>query len=688
MAEAGGEGKAGERRLSNGTMEHLKAIESLQKATLSEAKAPAKKKPKDKNKAPHVPKMDIDKRHKIILFGRIYKGVDADEERLYSFTHQRADGVITEGYIPVGFLSMLPVEDEHLFFAVRKTPMGPEFQVAHKTEKNVVCDWDLNPDAMWGNVVTNFDRRDLFSEKTMNYLDADPFVLFGVDDLITQKALRKLDKFPVLLSRGVKPDSDEWFAYLELDPLADEPLGWIVQSLAEMELPAPWTSYKGVGSIVCFLNHQTGRSTWKHPFYDYFAQLKHFATTASPEHVKQCRLNRLIWSYETQGPTGSLQEPLVSPEYIENLAEIMGYDLAAEPYIVRDLKTYIKIFGHSYRTNEEVAIEDVFALEEAVRLNRSRTDLIQDTWKGLRDLPTKETYKTAKRLYDEENEIIRKLASGEVMCVECDSVALSYCTMFEDYMCLACFARLHQKGHRKDAKAYKLEVCTMCKSKAAKLQCGYTGRLFCLECFAMKHIKALPPHAKEIAPTKIHYQKMAPPKAPTEEEQDEGSSDEESEVDSELGVLGAQWAPFFDAKGIQFYYNFATGERMRRSPRASSGDSEASTPQSKRKEARHGLQMDDALSDSIAEDGLLDALEEDEGVLGQSQKKKNRLVKEPPTLHPRPIKPPYRTNPLSEGHRVSPKRGGGKSVYLSDSPATESARGRGKALSNTEPMSD
>eukprot|EP00392_Amoebophrya_sp_AT5.2_P012473 g12576.t1 len=128
----GGGPAAGEpdRRLSTGTMEHLKAIEALQKATLTESK-PVKKKPKDKNKvmhprnsipkgfgadAPHVPKTDIDKRHKIILFGRIYKGTngDVEEEKLYSFTHQRADGVITEGYIPVGFLSMLPVEDEHL----------------------------------------------------------------------------------------------------------------------------------------------------------------------------------------------------------------------------------------------------------------------------------------------------------------------------------------------------------------------------------------------------------------------------------------------------------------------------------------------------------------------------------------------------------------------------------------------
>ncbi len=133
-------------------------------------------------------------------------------------------------------------------------------------------------------------------------------------------------------------------------------------------------------------------------------------------------------------------------------------------------------------------------------MNRSRVGMIADTWKGLKDLPITEDFKTQKRLYDEENEIIQKLASGDVNCVECGNVALSYCTMFEDYFCLPCFARLHQKGHRKSAKAYKLEVCSQCRNRAAKLECGYTARLFCLECFAMVHIKTFPQEAKEIAP--------------------------------------------------------------------------------------------------------------------------------------------------------------------------------------------
>ena len=99
----------------------------LEKATLTDYKKQIKKK-KERLKGPHVPKTDIEKKHKIMLFGRIYRGVDEEEERLYQFIHQRADGVVTEGYIPVGFLSMLPVEDEYLYLAIRKSPMGPEFQ--------------------------------------------------------------------------------------------------------------------------------------------------------------------------------------------------------------------------------------------------------------------------------------------------------------------------------------------------------------------------------------------------------------------------------------------------------------------------------------------------------------------------------------------------------------------------------
>merc|ERR1712178_181325 len=32
-------------------------------------------------------------------------------------------------------------------------------------------------------------------------------------------------------------------------------------------------------------------------------------------------------------------------------------------------------------------------------------------------------------------------------------------------------------------------------------------------------------------------------------------------------VLSADWHPFYDSRGVKFYHNFLTGERMRQSPR-------------------------------------------------------------------------------------------------------------------------
>ena len=37
---------------------------------------------------------EIEKKHKIILFGRIYRGLEKDEETLYQFLHQRSDGIV------------------------------------------------------------------------------------------------------------------------------------------------------------------------------------------------------------------------------------------------------------------------------------------------------------------------------------------------------------------------------------------------------------------------------------------------------------------------------------------------------------------------------------------------------------------------------------------------------------------
>eukprot|EP00438_Fugacium_kawagutii_P012994 Skav204137 [mRNA] locus=scaffold4340:64785:77175:+ [translate_table: standard] len=152
--------------------------------------------------------------------------------------------------------------------------------------------------------------------ETLEYLDADPFVLFGIDDALTQqatwrrpvrwgrrlwgarldrwwKALVKLDKFPALMCETV-PTLEEWAYYLRIDPKNDPSMLWLVRAMMETELPKPWTCYKGIGSIVCYLRSDTGQVTWKHPFYDYFRQLRDFCRQASREEVMQGKLRPCV----------------------------------------------------------------------------------------------------------------------------------------------------------------------------------------------------------------------------------------------------------------------------------------------------------------------------------------------------------------------------------------------------------
>ena len=125
------------------------------------------------------------------------------------------------------------------------------------------------------------------------------------------------------------------FAYLNADPHTEKRYMWVVESFAEVELPAPWTSFKGVGSIVCYLNNETNETTWKHPFYEYFAQLlDHCRKATAEEHIK-LRINRMLWTYEADCAADiAAQQPLVSPKYIMLMADILEIDVKNESALV------------------------------------------------------------------------------------------------------------------------------------------------------------------------------------------------------------------------------------------------------------------------------------------------------------------------------------------------------------------
>jgi len=515
----------------------------------------------------HVPKTVIEKIDKIILFGHIYHGATEEENELYQFVHQRMDGVITEGYIPVGFLSSIFVHNVTLYFATRKGKCGPEFQLSMRTPGEVIVDWDLSPDAMWSSVLNYFDKKALFPEAVLDYLDADPFVLFGIDDPITQRAIRRLEKQPVLLSRGEKPDIIEWSDYLggrisgikrNKEFAKNTKTRWVIQALAETELPTPWTSYKGIGNIVCFMNHETGVCSWKHPFYEYFSQLWNYCMEADDLDVKRIRVNRLIWNYEASQNVGVIQQPLVSPEYIEQLADIMGFDVSEEPFIVRTLKAALKTFSQMYRLTEDVDKDKISELTERIKCDREANRVMLQTWRAV--LSPDVTFE------------LDDLANGKVVCVECQNKALSFCLECKDYFCIACFVKLHSKGNRKLHVPFRLIPCSMCSLLPAKVHCTFTDKSFCHECYAMKHVIQLPGDAREIAPKKINYAKQQTNVIKTYHAQEMSKSMpiQEDDIGEDHGscasVLTVDWHQFFDGKGIKYYYNFRTGERIRRSP--------------------------------------------------------------------------------------------------------------------------
>ncbi|CEM13891.1 unnamed protein product [Vitrella brassicaformis CCMP3155] len=521
-------------------------------------------------------------RHKVVQFGRIHD----TENPAYRFQFPSEDAArvgMTEGLIPVGFLSSYPVDKTYVYMEIRPGEGAPEFRTAFETPENIIEGWTSNVDELWSKTLRLLERKKLLTEGALDELDGDPFYLMGLSDPTTQNTLKKASTQPVLRCLGNRPTIEEWALYIEADlDEADAPFKWVVESFASMELPPPWTSYKGVGSIVCYLNNETNQTTWKHPFFDYFKSLLEHCRHATHEEHLKLRITRMLWSFEAESMSiSSLQHPLLSPQWLLSFAEILSIDLVQEPYVCRTLKTYLKHFAHQYRHYQQVEEQDVVQLLEAIDIERDKADEIHDLLAGKTEEPN-----------------IDDLASGQMMCVECaphasadntaaggpmmlekpaaegdavaagttGKVATIFCTSCNDSFCEACFTKIHGKGDRRNHRPVRLIPCSRCLTLPAKLQCTYTFENFCHRCYAMIHVKELPPHL-DLRPRRITYSKKGPLL-------------DSSRRDADVTLLwrGPAWHTFYDIRGIPFHYNFETDEAMRRDPVDSSISSESPGP--------------------------------------------------------------------------------------------------------------
>eukprot|EP00928_Gymnodinium_smaydae_P062046 TRINITY_DN45993_c0_g1_i1.p1 TRINITY_DN45993_c0_g1~~TRINITY_DN45993_c0_g1_i1.p1 ORF type:complete len:604 (+),score=161.00 TRINITY_DN45993_c0_g1_i1:189-2000(+) len=519
----------------------------------------------------HEPKTKIDTRHKVILFGTL---VDGDREE-YKFLHQRVDLKVTRGEIPVGFLSSMVLEEgTEMYLETREggedeegEAIGPEYRVSWRKDREVIGavpkypeGWRPNLDELWTAVLSYLESKNLVSEDTLQYLDADPFVLFGIDDVITQQALLKLKDTPALLCTEASPKFEEWANYIRIDP-DDKAMKWLVTAFSETELPAPWTCYKGVGSIVCYINSTTGMVQWMHPFYHYFKQLRDYCRQASQEEVMQVRVNRLLWSYEaTRVETEHDMEPLICPEYIQRMGDIFGYDVREQGFLVRNLKAQLRVFAKSFRKTQAIDLVDIGKCVEILQRDIGKAEEMQEHWKNKMN----ETFEFE----------LSSLSNGEILCVNCQATALCFCLECKDYLCISCYDLLHNKGARLAHSPFRLVPCSLCVDQPAKLHCTFTDRSLCHECYALRHIKMLPADGKENQPRRIdyleqygRYAQFASDRLTNEENKEKGIGTEDGQPENYSSVLSTDWHPFYDSRGVKYYHNFATRERMRQSPR-------------------------------------------------------------------------------------------------------------------------
>lgn len=559
----------------------------------------------------------MDTKHKIINFGRIYHPTneevmhylylteqaameqlgklakekkDEKERRLnellerggvalaeqYQFIHARPDLQVSRGFIPEGFVARLMIEDGVPIYLEtrkgglddRKQPLGPEFQISWKKERVVIGagagdGWNNSFDDLWSFVLAQFERKSQLSEPALNKLNVDPFILFGIDDPVSQQALQKLEKCAALKCAGATPTDDEWSQYLHIEP-TNRPLLWLVHAFKETELPKPWTCYKGIGSIVCYIRADTGQVTWKHPFYEYFDQLRVFCKQASKEEIMQVRVNRLLWSYEaTRVETEHDLEPLISPEYVLRLANIFDYEIKEKGFLVRNLKAQLKVFARTYRERQDIDIEDVQHCAAVLLKDIDKHREMCKTWKS-----------DAGQQVDFE---LDPMANGKKECINCveketPNKAMCFCLECKDYLCLECFDKLHARGARREHAPFKLVPCVLCMSMPAKLLCTFTDKSFCHECYALRHIKTLPHDGKENHPRKIKYKQQYEryaefAKARGGSQNPAPRSAAKQDQNLYESVLSTDWHPFYDIRGVKYYYNFVTGERMRQSPR-------------------------------------------------------------------------------------------------------------------------
>ena len=289
-----------------------------------------------------------------------------------------------------------------------------------------------------------------------------------------------------------------------------------------------------------------------------------------------------FFSKISEFPTGSIPKPLVCPEYVQRMSEILSIDIVKEPYQVPNIKTFLKTFVLQCRLEESLNPDEIQSCIDMVQQQRSKIG------KLLEEKPPLDPTQPQPN-------------SRQIFCVDCGMNATRFCIGCRDLLCTECSDRIHAKGNRSLHRINKIIPCALCLGAPSRLMCTFSFKTFCNECFHFRHVKTIPSSLLDLKPVRIDYTlDHHTPNLTALAKPLHGVLNDYVSMFPETGTAGVEarrlangerlpaedlkeslsftagipinlsmdWHPFIDSSGIRYFYNFRTQESMRR---ASSG---------------------------------------------------------------------------------------------------------------------
>lgn len=457
----------------------------------------------------------------------------------YAFRYMDEAGSDVRGYIPVDFSSKVMLDTAELLLNTRRGISGPEYQIRFPTGNAILVDWMDDLDNIWIVALQKLENEDTnfhVNEAQLDALDTDPRLIFGLANSRTQQLIKSDGFFSdaMLMCADDSPSTNECFAYLKADPTIDSKLSWIIESFKQAVLPYPWRSLRDAGNFILYRNDETGESTLRHPFYDYFIQLLGYCRHASKDECIKVRLSRLFWRYgDTVNPNPAAKQPIISPTYISELADILELDVIDGPELVTYLRESLKKLVLSYGIHGELYEADIATF--------------------LKDIPIA---KSDKSLGSRQVAGVDYRESVKLACSDCHMQGHLYCLNCSDPFCDACFSLLHASKSRAMHGTKRFVLCSVCKVSYSIFQCSYSFSLFCADCY-FTYSRSLPVFL-DIQPFLVDYSQGSGKAVPLELD---AGSDSRGNVNRQFGGV---WYTFYDATGVKYFYNFTSQEIARR----------------------------------------------------------------------------------------------------------------------------